>query len=321
MRAPRVIYALILALFGLLLSACQNEHRPALRIATNPWPGYEFLHLAQMLGYYEEYGVQVKLLELASLNDARVSFERGQADGFTGTLIEVLMARQFSSRQPRIVLVTDYSNGGDVLIAKTSIADLNGLRGLRVGVEPGTLNLYLLQRALETQGMKLSDVQLVGMNQEAMGPAMAADELDAAVTYPPFSVSMLEGASNHTLFTSREIPEEVLDVLVFDQSTIEQRADDIRAVLNAYAKAQDFARRQPDKAYQMMAARQHISAAEFARIVKEDIRLIDSHEQANFFPPSDKLLRSLERTQAVLRTSGDLDSSAPVQELIEGLAP
>lgn len=185
MRAPRVVYALILALFGLLLSACQNEHRPALRIATNPWPGYEFLHLAQMLGYYEEYGVQVKLLELASLNDARVSFERGQADGFTGTLIEVLMARQFSSRQPRIVLVTDYSNGGDLLIAKASIADLDGLREKRVGVEPGTLNLYLLQRALETQGMKLSDVQLVGMNQEAMAPAMAADELDAAVTYPP----------------------------------------------------------------------------------------------------------------------------------------
>lgn len=321
MRAPRVIYTLLLVLLGSLLTACQNEHRPALRIATSQWPGYEFLHLANMLGYYEEYGVQVKLLELASLNDARASFERNQADGFTGTLIEVLMARQFSHRQPRIVLVTDYSNGGDLLISKTAIPDLNALRGKRVGVEPGTINLYLLQRALEIQGMKLSDVQLVGTSQEAMIIAMANGELDAAVTYPPFSVNMLKEPDNHTLFTSREIPKEILDVLVFDQSTIEQRPDDIRAVLNAYNKALAFARREPQKAFEMMAARQHISAEEFAHIVKEDIRLIAAHEQKNYFPPHDRLFNSLERTQAALLSNGDLESSAPVHELVQGMSP
>lgn len=308
--------SLLCAALCLVLSACQPTAKPPLRIAMNPWPGYEFLYLAEKMGYFKDHGVEVKLLELASLNDARTSFERGLADGFTGTLIEVLTARQMSHHKPRIVLVVDYSNGGDVIIAGKPINSITDLRAQRIGIEPGTLNQYILQRALENHSMTLDDVKLVGMTQEAMPKALLNQEIDAAVTYPPYSVEALQPNQHHILFSSRDIPGEVLDVLVFSAKAIAERPNDIIAVKNAFADAQDFARREPTLAYQYMAAREHISPAEFARILTEDIRLVSRNEQNLFFPPGNKLRDSLQRTQAALRISGDLESSLSVDELI-----
>ncbi len=54
-----------------ILGGCAEEPAPPIRIGTNPWPGYEFLHLADELGYFEEEGVEVRLVELTSNGDVR----------------------------------------------------------------------------------------------------------------------------------------------------------------------------------------------------------------------------------------------------------
>lgn len=131
----------------LLLGAC-SEPKPPLRIAINPWPGYEFLYLAEQQQLFKAQGVEVQILQFDSLNDARRAYERGQADGFGGTLVEVLMAREQSPRHPQVVHVSDYSNGGDLLIARPGIDSVQQLVGRRVAVEPGTLNTLVLSRAL-----------------------------------------------------------------------------------------------------------------------------------------------------------------------------
>ena len=67
----------------LLLSACRETPNPPLRIAINPWPGYEFLYLAERLKLFEAEGVEVRILQFSSLNDSRRAFELGKADGFS----------------------------------------------------------------------------------------------------------------------------------------------------------------------------------------------------------------------------------------------
>jgi Integrase core domain/NMT1-like family len=151
--------SLFVAVAALLLNlGCAPEKSTSLRVGINPWPGYEFLYLAQEKGVYREEGLEVRLVEFSSLSDARRAYERGQINAIAATVIEVLQARDNSSRSPQIVQVTDYSNGADVILdifsryvvgwmiaLKESAALAEALIAETVtkqAIEPGTLTLH-----------------------------------------------------------------------------------------------------------------------------------------------------------------------------------
>ena len=69
-----------LALVLLALVSCTKSDVEPLTVGFNPWPGYEFVYLAEELGYYDKLGLDVKLVELSSLGDVSRSFAKGQID-------------------------------------------------------------------------------------------------------------------------------------------------------------------------------------------------------------------------------------------------
>ena len=300
----------------LLLSACRETPDTPLRMAINPWPGYEFLYLAERLKLFEAEGVNVRILQFSSLNDARRAYEQGKVDGFGGTLIEVLMARQNSPRQPRLVYLPDYSNGGDLIIGQRELADLKALAGKRVAIEPGTLNTYILSRALQRHGLALPQVSLVAMPQAEMAYALESGQIDAAVTYPPFSVAMLKSPKVKRLFDTREIPGEVLDVLVVDASTLEARPEDVARMLRAFTRAIDYSREHPKEAYTIMAEREGLSLEDFQAAIEQDLHILGAQEQAQFYGPEQRLLKALQSTQQVLLDSGALTAEQDLPSLI-----
>ncbi|MEO6752322.1 MAG: ABC transporter substrate-binding protein, partial [Chthoniobacteraceae bacterium] len=130
-----LICACIGALFAMFTAGCGDARQSELRIAINPWPGSEFLYLAKEKGFLAAERLNVRLVEYSSLSDCRVAFESGQVDAMTGTLIDVLMARENSQRISQIVLVSDYSDGADVILARPDITSVPALKGRRVGLE------------------------------------------------------------------------------------------------------------------------------------------------------------------------------------------
>jgi NitT/TauT family transport system substrate-binding protein len=187
--------SLLVAMTALLLtSACAPPQAPALRVGINPWPGYEFLYLAQEKGFYRDQGFDLRLIEFNSLSDARRAFERGQIDAIAATVIEVLQVRDNSARSPQIVQVVDYSNGADVILARSGISNEAGLRGARIGLELASLGVFVLSRGLEQNALSLTDVKLVSMDQLSMENAYQNGELDAIVTYPPTSTKLLRNS-------------------------------------------------------------------------------------------------------------------------------
>lgn len=310
-----MLRSLLLAI-ALLLGACRETPYPPLRIAINPWPGYEFLYLAERLKLFEAEGVEVRILQFSSLNDSRRAFELGKADGFGGTLIETLVAAQNSQRQPQVVYLPDYSNGGDLVIAQRGIDHLSGLEGKRVAIEPGTLNSYILTRALTHHGLNPKAVQQVGMPQAEMYRALSEGAIDAAVTYAPFSVEMLKSPQLHPLFTTREIPGEVLDVLAVDAEVVAQRREQVDGMLRAFNRALLYSREHPLEAYAIMAEREGISADDFRHAVEQDLKMLDSADQAAFHGPDQRLLKALQATQQVLLENGELRQPQALATLI-----
>lgn len=295
----------LLGIIALLFVGCAEEPPDPLRIGINPWPGYEFLFLAREKGFFEDEDVAVELVELSSLGDVRRAFERGQVNGMATTLVEVVQARQRSERSPVIFMVSDYSNGADVIAASRAVSDLTDLKGRRVAAEVASLNMFILVRALERVGLTLDDVTLVPMDQSFMAAAFAEATIDAAVTYPPASFEILGRDDAHVIFSSAEIPGEVVDVVSFEASVMASRAADLVKLLRAWDRAVDYATTHQDEAYAIMARRQGITTEEF-RDALDGIIVLHSRDQLPLFADDGPLVKAAAVVERVLSTSGQI---------------
>lgn len=311
-RLPPLV--LVTALVAALASGCGR--REPLRLGLNAFPSYEFLYLADVQGFYRDEGLEVRVLEFGSLSDTRRAYERGQLDVMAGTVIEALVVRDQSTRSPQIVRVIDYSNGADVLLAQPWITSARTLRGARVGVELAALPVYVLGRGLETLGLRLADIKSSSTDQTAMEDAFRRGELDALVTYPPAALKLTRDLKTTTLFSSADVPGEIVDVLLAEAETARTRASDVAALLRAHDRARRFTRERPDEAHAIMARRQGISATEFAASLADGVVLVEAGDQAPYFGAGGRLADIITRAERLLRDAGQLSRPSRSGDLV-----
>jgi len=311
----------------LALSGCLQTPEAPIRIGLNPWPGYDFLYLAAEKGWIAEAGGHVEIVEFTSLGDSRRAFERGQLDAFGGTTVELMLARQHSSREPRAFYVTNWSQGADQILAKPPIDSVSELRGKRVGVEPASLNLLVLATALDRSGMAYDAVQRVSVPQADLPDAMAADRIDAAVAYPPTSRTLKERFGLHAVFDTAAAPQTVLDLFIAEADSLRQRPEDFLAVVEAFHRAVHFARTHPREAHRIMGRREGLSADEVGEVLA-GIRVLDLPDQAGMWQADGSVIRTLRRTGAILGEAGHLPETPAPDDLAEpsiiraaGIAP
>lgn len=251
--ARKYYIAFIGFLAAFALTACSEAPSQPLRVGIDPWPGFAPLFLAADQGFFAEEGVDVELVELSSLADVRRAFERGQTDGMASSLVEVLDADRNSERAPVIALMADYSNGADVILAKRDITNVAALKGQRIGLEPSSLNRFILARALAQGGLSMADVEIVSLPQAGLKEAVEVGLVDAVVTYPPISTNIKQTGLMAQIFTSADIPGEVSDVVSFDRETALRRSADIDALVRAWGRAIDAIAENPKESYQVIA--------------------------------------------------------------------
>ena len=282
------------------LAACDVPSDPPLRIGLSPWPGYSFLVLAEREGYFAREGVDVKLVNLTSPADVRRAYERGQIDGMASSLLETLEVGVRSDRQPRIVFATDFSNGADVILARPSIRKVADLKGKRVAAEPGSLDVYLLARALDLAGLGLADVELVSVPQTNMAQAFARGEIDAFAAYPPRSVDLLNGGTVRKIFDSSMIPGEIVDVLVFDAETLQRRRASVASVVRAWDRAVKQAAEDPNKSLGIMAGWLGMETEDLRRLLGQ-IEILRSRDQEEILADDGSITRSLALSKRILQ--------------------
>jgi len=308
---PGVLLALVLALAG-----CNPlAGHPPLRIATDPWPGWGLLRLAEARGFFADAGVSVRLLELGSPSDVRQSFASGHADGMGGTLAEVLALLGEARRRPRVVLVTDSSLGADVLLGWPPVDTVAGLRGRRVAVERGSLGTYLLARALDAAGMSAKDVRVESLDRTQLEEAVMRGEVDAVATAPPQDVPLRARSGARVLFSSADIPGEIVDVLAFDAAAIRTRATEIAAVVRAIHRAQRWAAVHAEEAQALMARRDGNDAAA-VRMALAALHVPTLAEQRAQLARGGALERVGARLYAVMARSGEVAGPPRMLDLV-----
>ncbi len=258
-------YLLALAVALAVTTACGGggtSAASALRVAVSQWPGYDLIHLADVEGLYAERGVDVDVVDMASLADAHRAFARGEVDGLAMTLAGAL-ALDTAGRDYRTVLLIDYSDGADVIIGARNRTRIEDLEGRTVGVEWAPLGTQMLAGALGRHGLETQDV-VVKYASPAELPDLLRDGLvDAIQTYPPFS-SGLADEGFPTIFSSAEIPGEITDVVAFGVDVVADRRADIESFVRTWSDVLDYVEREETAAMSAMADREGIGPGEFA---------------------------------------------------------
>ena len=243
-------------LFGLLLSACSGPAEQPLRIGTNIWLGYETLYLARTLGYYDQSSIH--LIELPSATEVMHAFRNGLLEGAALTLDEVLSLLS-DGLDLRVVLVIDYSTGGDALLAKPGIENLADLSGKQVVVENSAVGAILLDAALEAAGLTLEQIEIISCPIDEHSQCYQA--ADAAVTFDPILTQLSdEGALR--LFDSSQIPGRIVDVLAIDTQVLQRHPGALLQLVKGYFQARQYLLDHPLDAAQRLAPRMGLTAGE-----------------------------------------------------------
>ena len=253
----------ILLSFMVLSIGCSDPHQDVARIAINPWPGYEFLHLAKAKGFFKEEGLNIELVELASLADVQRVYIQGRADAIASTIIEVVHAAGNTQESLTILQLPDYSNGGDIILSHEKISDVKGLKGKRVGAEIGSLGMYILALALNKNGLSLEDVEILNIEQVEGEEALLSGQVDAFVTYPPFSSEIRKHKQFKQILSTKSLPGDVLDSISIRSEFLADKPNWSHKFLNVWDRTLKYAQTHKKEAYNIMATREGISAAEF----------------------------------------------------------
>lgn len=287
-QAFKIILSILLSLLS--LSGCQSEPTQPLRIALNPWPGYEMLFLAKQKGFFKQVGLDVELVRVSSLADTQRAYLNGRVDGLTSTLIEAIQIQAFSIKPLKVVLVTDFSLGGDVIIANKTIKSVADLKGKNVGAPVSSLGIYVLQRGLQSASLSLEDIKVINVEQTSGVKEMNNQRVSAFVTYPPVSVELLKNPNHHIIFDSAQIPKEIVDVISISDTYLNQYPATQTKLWQAWQKAYLYLEQNPDDAKAIMAEQLGLSNEEFSETLSS-LQLMSGEQQSSTI--EDPFLRSV----------------------------
>jgi NitT/TauT family transport system substrate-binding protein len=235
-----------------------------LKVAYSDWPGWTAFAIAEQKGWYKEAGVDVELLwfEYAPSMEA---FTAGKVDAVAVTNGDGLVTSAGGARNVAI-LVTDYSNGNDMIVARPGIESLKDLKGRKIGIEVGFVEHLLLLNGLSKIGLTDKDVELVPTPTNQTPQVLASGQVDAIGAWQPNSGAALKSvAGSKAVYTSADAPGLIYDtVAVSPASLAERRADWVKFVKvwdKIVAYLADPATRADG--VRIMAARAGVDAAEY----------------------------------------------------------
>lgn len=240
-----------------------------LKVGYSDWPGWVAWQVAIDKGWFKQAGVDVKF-EWFDYSASMEAFAAGKIDAVTMTNGDALVTGASGARSV-MVMLTDYSNGNDMIIGKPGVKSLKDLKGKKVAVEFGLVEHLLLLNGLKKAGMKESDVTLVNAKTNEMPQVLASGDVAAVGAWQPIAGQAIKGLpGSRPLYTSADEPGLIYDVLAVSPTSLAARKAEWQKVVGVWDKVVSFIndpKTQPE-ALKIMAARVGVPADAYAGFLK-----------------------------------------------------
>ncbi len=215
-RYAGFVYGLALSLGLMAASAAQAA---PIKIGYSDWPGWVAWQVAIDKGWLKQAGLDVTFewFDYVASMDA---FSAGKVDAVTMTNGDALVTGAAGAKSV-MILITDYSNGNDMIVAKPGINSLKDLKGKKIGIEVGFVEHLLLLDGLVKNGMTEKDVTLVNTATNETPQVLGSGQVDAIGAWQPNSgMAMKALPGSKPVYTSAQAPGLIYDVIAVNPAKL-----------------------------------------------------------------------------------------------------
>jgi NitT/TauT family transport system substrate-binding protein len=236
-----------------------------LKVAYSDWPGWTAFAIAQEKGWFKDAGIEVELLWF-EYGPSMEAYTAGKVDAVMVTNGDALVTGAGGAKNT-MILVTDYSNGNDMVVAAPGITSLKDLKGKKIGVEVGFVDHLLLLNGLKKAGLSESDLELVPTPTNQIPQVLASGQVSAVAGWQPNSGAALKAVPGaKAVYTSADEPGLIYDMVVVTPASLAgSRADWVKFV-KVWDKIVAYLADPKTKAdgIRIMAARAGVDAKDYA---------------------------------------------------------
>lgn len=216
-----------------------------------PWP------YAQQAGivkkWADKYGIKINVVQVNDYVESVNQYTAGKFDGVTVANMDALTIPAAGGKDTSAIIVGDYSNGNDGILLKGADS-LKDIKGKQINLVELSVSHYLLARGLSSAGLALTDVKTVNTSDADIVGAFASPEVTAAVAWNPQLSVMKAQPGAKEVFSSADIPGEILDLLVVDTQTLKANPNLGKALAGIWYETVALMQRQDAKGKEARAA-------------------------------------------------------------------
>ena len=310
MGSVRKLFLLLLVLP--LLFSCSKPPVSVLKIGSNVWPGYEFYYMARDQGYLSPE--KVRLVEFSNATDVSDELLNGNIAGALLTLDEAVRL-SVTGLKLKVIQVVDFSRGGDVVLAQSSIDAKTNFKNKSIAVEAsavGALMLTAFKEHYKIQDDELT-VEYISVDESEKAYERGTDFI---ISFEPFRTKILNMGGKQVFDTSY-VPNLIVDVLVVREDALAKHSQEqFEYVIDAYFKALAEYKGSPMESAKILSKRLQITPQEVIESYEgiAPAELSENHSLLLGEPPG--ILSSIEDISEILRASNLIDGKVNARSMI-----
>jgi len=189
--------------------------------------------------YLKEYGFNVEFKVLDDFNASRDAWKSDKVDLLWATIdaftTEVAGLEQYD---PKVVFQSDWSRGGDAIVARRGINTVADLKGKTVAFAEMTPSHTFLLWLLEAGNMKYSDIK-AKIVPSAIDAAdlFKKGQVDAAVVWSPDDMDCVQKVSGAKILQSTKNASQIIaDVFVAKQSFLDANQQEVKQLVEGWMR-------------------------------------------------------------------------------------
>jgi NitT/TauT family transport system substrate-binding protein len=310
------IKSLLVALAAALLATFSVRAAEPIKIGYSDWPGWVAWEIAKDKGLFKKHGVDVKLVWFPVYTDSLTALNTGKIDANCSAWCDVV-APLAEGVKLKVVLVNDNSAGNDAIIAKPGINSIKELKGRTVATELGTVEHFMLLQALSRSGMTEKDVEYKNLTVPDAAAAFIAGKVDAAGVWQPWISQIQREGKGKALFTSKEIPGLIPDLLVFQEKVAAERGADVQKIVATWFDVLAYIKSSEKDAIKIMARVVEQKPADYLAFMpgtkffglEENLKAFEKSDEHTSLVGSGRVIADFLKKLELIKTVPDLETA------------
>lgn len=250
---------LVLLALVVLLTGCQmtgmavKDTEPTIRFGASISPWSTLVYIADENGFFEEEGLNVEVSQFTSGKVAHETLIGGGLDIATSPDIPIIASTFIKPDNFKIIAnIMRTNNGEKLLVLNDKIKEPKDLEGKTIARLHTSTSHYFSSQFMEKYDIDDEKIEFVNLKPIEMAAALEAGALDGYFAWEPFIYYGKQAKGDEVFVYEDQTLYPATMAVAVSTEMIENNPEDVKAVLRALIKAEEFVKENPVEAKQTL---------------------------------------------------------------------